>query len=73
MSDYDIKITAPEGVNVYFDDMYVGIAPVDIMKKTGDHTITLSKAGYVTKSYSIEVGEEEKDVTFELPELERQQ
>lgn len=72
MSDYNIKVTAPEGVNVYFDDMYVGISPVNIVKKTGDHTITLSKAGYVTKSYSVEIGEEEKDVTFELPDLEYQ-
>lgn len=73
MSDYKIQVTAPEGVNVYFDDLYVGVSPVSITKKTGEHTVTLSKAGYVTRSYTVEVGSEEKDVTFQLPELEHQE
>lgn len=72
MLNYKIKINSPTGVNVYFDDAYVGVSPVSFTKISGEHTITFSKAGYVTKSYSVEIGTEEKDVSFDLPELEHE-
>ncbi|MCI8371387.1 MAG: PEGA domain-containing protein [Lachnospiraceae bacterium] len=70
LSPYVIKVNSPERVNVYFDDEFVGVSPVNFIKVSGNHTITLSKDGYVTKSYSVEIGTEEKDVTFDLPDLQ---
>ena len=72
VAGYKINIESPTGVNVYFDDAYVGISPVSFAKVSGSHTITFSKAGYVTKSYTVEIGFEEKDVSFTLPDLEHQ-
>lgn len=72
MLDYKINVKSPIGVNVYFDDAYVGVSPVSFTKISGDHTLTFSKEGYVTKSYSVEIGKEEKDVSFELPDLEHE-
>ena len=72
VGDYKIQINTPENVNVYFDDAFVGISPVSFAKVSGQHTVTLSKSGYKTKSYSIEVGTEERDVKFELPDLEHE-
>ncbi len=73
MLEYKINVNSPTGVNVYFDDAYVGVSPVSFTKISGNHTITFSKEGYVTKSYSVEIGTEEKDVSFDLPELEHEQ
>lgn len=72
MLDYKINIKSPTGVNVYFDDAYVGVSPVSFTKISGNHTLTFSKEGYVTKSYSVEIGTEKKDVSFELPDLEHE-
>lgn len=69
---YKINIESPTGANVYFDDAYVGISPVNFAKVSGSHTITFSKAGYVTKSYTVEIGSEQKDVSFTLPDLEHE-
>lgn len=69
---YQIHINSPENVSVYFDDVYIGVSPVSLTKMSGNHTITFSKEGYATKSYSVEIGTEEKDVTFELPDLEHE-
>lgn len=66
---YKININGPENVQVYFDDAYVGVSPVSFTKMSGTHTITFRKDGYTTKSYSVEIGTEEKDVSFDLPEL----
>lgn len=70
---YKININSPAGTNVYFDDAYIGVAPVSLTKIAGNHTITFSKEGYVTKSYSVEIGNEKKDVSFELPDLVHEQ
>lgn len=72
VAGYKINIESPTGVNVYFDDAYVGISPVSFAKVSGSHTITFSREGYVTKSYTVEIGSEEKDVSFTLPDLEHQ-
>lgn len=68
-STYKVYIDTPAGVEVYLDSNYIGIAPVSFAKKSGTHTITLRKTGYVTRSYSIEVDTEEKDVTYSFADL----
>lgn len=68
-SEYEVQIKEPEGVEVYLDGNYIGIAPVSFEKEAGTHTITLRKTGYETRSYTIVVDEEKKDATFSFADL----
>ncbi len=68
-SNYKVYIDTPEGVEVYLNGNYIGISPVSFAKKPGTHTITLRKNGYVTRSYTIEIDSEEKDVTYSFADL----
>ncbi|MBQ8038785.1 MAG: PEGA domain-containing protein [Lachnospiraceae bacterium] len=68
-SSYKVYIDTPEGVEVYLNGNYIGISPVSFAKKPGTHTITLRKNGYVTRSYTIEIDREEKDVTYSFADL----
>lgn len=65
-----ITIEAPAGVDVYQDNLYKGIAPVTYIKTAGEHTITLRRTGYITRSYSIVVPDDNQDVTYSFPELD---
>lgn len=65
-----ITIEAPEGADVYQDNLYMGIAPVTYAKTPGEHTITLRKTGYITRSHNIVVADDGKDATYSFPELD---
>ena len=56
-----ITVSTPSGASVYFDGEYIGIAPISFTKVTGSHIITLSKAGYLSKSYSVTFTDDGKD------------
>ncbi|MCH5274957.1 MAG: PEGA domain-containing protein [Lachnospiraceae bacterium] len=66
---YQVYIDAPEGVEVYVDGNYIGISPISFRKVEGPHVITLRRTGYETRSYTIQVDEEDKDVTYSFAEL----
>ena len=68
-STYKVYIDTPESVEVYLNGNYIGISPVNFAKKPGTHTITLRKNGYVTRSYTIDIDKEEKDVTYSFADL----
>lgn len=68
--DSKITIQAPEGVEVYQDNLYMGIAPVTYTKTAGEHTITLRKTGYITRSHTIVVANDNNDVTYSFPDLD---
>lgn len=65
-----ITINTPADTEVYQDNLYMGIAPVTYTKTPGSHTITLRKQGYITRSYNIEVVDDDKDVTYSFPDLD---
>lgn len=66
-------VEAPEGVEVFVDGMYIGIAPISSIKpEAGSHVITLSKNGYITRSYTVSVPGDERDVTLSFSELVQQ-
>lgn len=48
-----LYIDGPEEVEVYYDGVYKGIAPINFAKTAGTHIITLRRDGYVTKSYTV--------------------
>lgn len=65
-----ITIDVPQAVEVYQDNLYKGLAPVTYEKVAGTHTITLRLAGYITKSYEIEVPDDNLDVTYSFSALD---
>lgn len=66
---YKIYIHGPEEAEVYFDGEYKGIIPVVFEKSTGTHTISIRKSGYITKSYTVPITEDNEDVDFVFPSL----
>ncbi len=66
---YKVYVEAPEGAEVYVDGNYIGISPVSFKKEEGSHVITMRKTGYETRSYTISVDAEEKDISFSFAEL----
>ncbi|MBQ7565432.1 MAG: PEGA domain-containing protein [Lachnospiraceae bacterium] len=66
-----IFVEQPAGAEVYLDGSYIGIAPASTTKVTGMHIITLSKTGFVTKSYTVTVENDGKDITFSFSDLEK--
>ncbi len=67
---YRLYIDSPEDVEVYQDGVYMGISPVNFLKTVGSHTITLRKQGYITKSYTIHINDDNKDVSYTFPQLQ---
>lgn len=66
---YYVTIDAPVGVEVYLDGNYVGITPCSFKKAPGSHTLTLRNTGYVAKSYTIQIDEELKNVSYSFLDL----
>lgn len=66
---YYVTIDAPVGVEIYLDGNYIGITPCSFKKTPGSHTLTLRNTGYVAKSYTIQVDEEEKNVSYSFLDL----
>lgn len=72
-TNYKVYIDAPVGVQVYLDGVYKGVTPVSFKKVAGKHTISLRKTGYVTKSYTIQLDNAKKDVTYSFAELVKEE
>lgn len=70
IQNYQVHVDAPEGAEVYLDGNYIGIAPVSFNKTAGSHVITLRKSGYETRSYTIQLDSEAKDVNYVFAELD---
>lgn len=64
-----LYIEGPAGAEVYLDGTYIGVAPCHTTKVTGTHTVTLSKTGFETKSYTIQVANDGKDLTMSFSDL----
>lgn len=68
-SYYKVFIESPEGAEIYVDGNYVGISPCAFKKESGTHVVTLRKTGYETRSYTVLVDSEEKDISFSFADL----
>lgn len=69
-TDHTITVSAPSGAAVYVDGTYKGEAPCSFTKIIGSVTLTLTKEGYETKSYRVEISDDSKDVSWSFPDLE---
>lgn len=68
-SKHVINVLGPAGAAVYLDNVYQGVAPCKFTKIIGSQTITLSKTGYLSKSYSVNILDNNKDIKLDFPEL----
>lgn len=66
---YKVYVDAPEKAEVYLDGNYVGISPCSFKKTSGSHVITLRKSGFETRSYTVQVDSEEKDISYSFADL----
>ncbi len=64
-----VSVMAPVQTEVYVDGIYVGIAPARFKKVPGSHEITLRRNGFQTRSYTIQLDDEKKDVSYSFSEL----
>lgn len=68
-NEHTVTITKPEGVSVYVNGSLVGITPLTFSKEIGTNVIILSKTGYITKSYTVEIEDDGKDVELNFPDM----
>ena len=68
-SNHTITVSAPEGAEVYLDNVYKGMAPCSFTKVIGSQTVTLSDTGYVTKSYPVDILDDDKNVKLSFADL----
>lgn len=66
---YKVYIDAPEKAEVYLDGNYIGISPCSFRKSAGSHVVTLRRTGYETRSYTISVDDEDKDISYSFADL----
>ena len=66
---YKVYIDGPEGVEVYLDGNYVGVSPCSFPKSEGAHVLILRKEGYETRSYTLQIDDAEKDMSYSFADL----
>lgn len=64
-----VYVDGPEGTEIYVDGSYVGIAPVSFSKPTGSVVITIRQTGFQTRSYTIQLEDDDKDVHYSFSDL----
>lgn len=66
---YSVNVTTPEGATLYVDGVSKGTIPCSFEKSSGTKTITLSKEGYKTVSYTITINNTTGDVSYAFPDM----
>lgn len=65
-----VYVDGPEGAEIYVDGNYVGIAPISFTKPdSAGIVVTLRKTGYQTRSYTIQLEDNDSDVHYSFSEL----
>ncbi len=64
-----VYVDGPAGTEIYVDGSYVGIAPISFSKPENSVVITLRKTGYQTRSYTIQLEDDDKDVHYSFSDL----
>ncbi len=66
---YKVYVDAPEKAEVYLDGNYVGISPCSFPKTPGAHVIILRQSGYETRSFTVQIDSENKDISYSFADL----
>lgn len=67
--NHTITIEAPTGATVYFNGEKKGTIPLTFTKEIGNHILVMTKEGYSTKSYSIQVLDDGENAVFRFPDM----
>lgn len=68
-ADHVISIRSPIGAQVYVNGTYKGEVPVSFEKQIGTLSILLSQSGYQSKSYTVEVKDDNKDAVYQFSDM----
>ena len=68
-SNHVISIRSPIGAQVYVNGSYKGDVPVSFEKQIGTLSILLSQKGYQTKSYTVEVKDDNEDAVYQFSDM----
>lgn len=68
-SSHVISIRSPIGAQVYVNGAYKGEVPVSFEKQIGTLSILLSRKGYQTKSYTVEVKDNKEDAVYQFSDM----
>ncbi|MDO5402459.1 MAG: PEGA domain-containing protein [Eubacteriales bacterium] len=66
---YSVNVTTPEGAVLYVDGVSMGTIPCKFDKSSGSKTVTLSKEGYKTVSYTITINNATGDLKYSFPDM----
>ncbi len=64
-----VYVDAPVSCSLYLDGTYIGTSPACFTKTTGSHTITFTKKGYVSRSYTVYLYNDGSDITYSFADL----
>ncbi len=64
-----ITVEEPRGAQLYVDGVLVGDIPCSFPKQAGRRHLLLSRQGYSSQVYTIDVDDEDKDVNYVFAEL----
>lgn len=67
-----ITLRNPVGATAYLDGTKIGTVPCETTKVTGEHVIMLSKDGYVSQNYTVDIEDDNQDTIFSFPELNKE-
>jgi len=68
-NDHKVTVSAPVGAAVYVNGTYKGEVPCSFTKMIGNVTLSLTKDGYETKTYAVEISDDSKDISWSFPDL----
>jgi hypothetical protein len=68
-SEHTVTVNSPSNVKVYVNDEYIGKSPVSFEKIIGTFTVTLSKKGYQTVSYTLTLEDDGESSSLSFPDL----
>ena len=66
---YKVYIDAPEEAEAYLDGNYIGTVPCSFRKTAGTHVLILRRTGYETRSYTMEIEDEDRDLSYSFVDL----
>lgn len=66
---YSVNVTTPEGGTLYVDGVYIGTIPCSFDKSSGNKTVTITRNGFTTISYTISIANAIGDVSYAFPDL----
>ncbi|MCR4691674.1 MAG: PEGA domain-containing protein [Lachnospiraceae bacterium] len=64
-----VYIDGPSLAELYVDDVYIGVIPTSFAKKSGKHTISLRREGYINRSYTLEIDDGDNDNHYSFSSL----